>query len=237
MAGAKAGINGQINNNIITNGLVINIDPSYPKSFIPGDSNAKNLSANFNNDGAIEGDGDTSLGVNRSFNYDGVDEYIDFADSSNFDFGNTFTWNYWFRFTNHDTFRALLTQGYTNSSGQNNVTSISSGGESKWNVRDQGDRVNIGSVSADVWYHQGCTCNGSNLILYLNGIQAGTGTATVNYSDSTDNKIIYGGYQNPQSALKYYFYGQLGPLLVYNRTLNAAEILQNYQAQKERFGL
>jgi hypothetical protein len=29
----------------------------------------------------------------------------------------------------------------------------------------------------------------------------------------------------------------MGPLLVYNRTLNAAEILQNYQAQKERFGL
>jgi hypothetical protein len=73
--------------------------------------------------------------------------------------------------------------------------------------------------------------------MYLNGVQAGTGTGTVNYSASTNNRIIYGGYQNPQYLNKTYFYGQMGPLLVYNRTLNAAEILQNYQAQKERFGL
>ena len=237
MAGVKTGISGQINNNIVTDGLVINIDPSYPKSFIPGDSNAKNLSANFNNNGAIEGDGDTSLGVNRSFNYDGIDEYIDFADSSNFDFGNTFTWNYWFRVTNRDSFRPLLTQGYTNSSSQNNLSQITSDGENTWNIRDQGTRVNVGSVSTNVWYHQGCTCNGSNLIMYLNGIQAGTGTATINYSASTNNRIIYGGYQNPQDNLKYYFYGQMGPLLIYNRKLEASEVTQNYQAQKERFGL
>ncbi len=237
MAGIKSGINGQINNNIVTDGLVINIDPSYPKSFIPGDSNAKNLSANFNNNGAIEGDGDTSLGVNRSFNYDGIDEYIDFADSSNFDFGNTFTRNYWFRVTNHDNLRPLVMQGYTNSSGQNNPSSITSDGENVWNFRGQGNRINLGSVSTNVWYHQGCTCNGSNLIMYLNGIQAGTGTGTVNYSASTNNRILYGGNQNPQYLNKSYFSGQLGPLLVYNRTLSASEILQNYQAQKERFGL
>ena len=81
----KSGIHGQINNNIVTDGLVINIDPSYPKSFIPGDSNAKNLSANFNNDGAIEGDGDTSLG-GEDFDNVLIDHLVaEFKKEQNFD--------------------------------------------------------------------------------------------------------------------------------------------------------
>jgi hypothetical protein len=29
----------------------------------------------------------------------------------------------------------------------------------------------------------------------------------------------------------------MGPVQIYNRALSAGEVLQNYQAQKERFGL
>jgi hypothetical protein len=31
--------------------------------------------------------------------------------------------------------------------------------------------------------------------------------------------------------------GNIGPVQFYNRALSAGEVLQNYQAQKERFGL
>ena len=34
-----------------------------------------------------------------------------------------------------------------------------------------------------------------------------------------------------------YWNGQIGPIQIYNRALSASEVLQNYQAQKERFGL
>jgi hypothetical protein len=33
------------------------------------------------------------------------------------------------------------------------------------------------------------------------------------------------------------FNGKLGPVQIYNKALSAGEVLQNYQAQKERFGL
>ena len=43
MAGIKSGINGQINNNIVTDGLIFYVDPAYKKSYPGSGSTIKNL--------------------------------------------------------------------------------------------------------------------------------------------------------------------------------------------------
>ena len=78
MAGDKTGISGQINNNIVTDGLVFYVDPAYKKSWTGPDSSTVNdlISTPI---GSIINDTSGSYGINESFAFDGTDDYIDFG--------------------------------------------------------------------------------------------------------------------------------------------------------------
>jgi hypothetical protein len=45
---------------------------------------------------------------------------------------------------------------------------------------------------------------------------------------------VFGGFNGVRG---YYYNGNIGTVKVYNRALSAAEVAQNYNAQKSRFGL
>ena len=93
------------------------------------------------------------------------------------------------------------------------------------------------STPLNNWYYAGFTYNGTNLVGYVNGASAVTsGTIArstpganlyyaiaaadaTNLGDGTAANMRFGGMQ------------------VYNTALSAADVLQNYNAQKSRFGL
>jgi hypothetical protein len=93
------------------------------------------------------------------------------------------------------------------------------------------------STPLNNWYYMGFTFNGTILTGYVNGVSAVTsGTITrstpgaslfyavaaadgTNLGDGTASNMRFGGMQ------------------VYNTALSAADVLQNYNAQKSRFGL
>ena len=81
MAGAKTGINGQINNNIVTNGLVLSYDAAYKKSYPRSGTTTFNLAS-----GSLDAtiDGAIWYGTNptSSFNFDGIDDKIIIAPST-----------------------------------------------------------------------------------------------------------------------------------------------------------
>jgi hypothetical protein len=70
--------------------------------------------------------------------------------------------------------------------------------------------------------------------VYINNSLVGT------YATST-NSIVYGGggisigKQGPWDI--YYFNGNIGQTMVYNRALTSTEVTQNFNATKSRFGL
>jgi hypothetical protein len=76
------------------------------------------------------------------------------------------------------------------------------------------------------------TYNGSSVNLYVNGVPDSSfaRSGTINTSNST----IYIGYSGYASE---YFNGRIAICQLYNKALTATEILQNYNAQKGRFGL
>ena len=68
------------------------------------------------------------------------------------------------------------------------------------------------------------TLDGSIVRLYENGNQINTGSQTVNPGSNSTNVFIAKD-NNPL-----YFPGRVASVKIYNRTLTASEVLQNYNA-------
>ena len=77
------------------------------------------------------------------------------------------------------------------------------------------------------------TYNGSTLNLYHNGVFQSTGTLGGNIFRNTGVITLLGYHQGDS----YPWLGNIYSAKIYNRALTAAEILQNYNATKTRFGL
>jgi len=89
------------------------------------------------------------------------------------------------------------------------------------------------TVSVNTWYNITFTCNGTISILYLNGVNVGT---SANIPSGWGNYNYFGHLTGGVSNSEY-FKGYINAGQIYNRSLSAAEVLQNFNATKGRFGL
>ena len=88
-----------------------------------------------------------------------------------------------------------------------------------------------GTVSVDTWYHVALTYNASSGVTvgYLNGVQQGT----INFTSNITFDSIPFNLCRSQAGV--YFDGSVALSRCYNRALTQDEVLQNYNAQKNRF--
>ena len=86
-----------------------------------------------------------------------------------------------------------------------------------------------GTVPYDEWTHIITTWDGSVIRHYANGSIAWTDSSTS--SGTSENMYQIAGYSGRK------FKGKLASLSVYEKTLSAEEVMQNYNAKKSRFGL
>ena len=87
------------------------------------------------------------------------------------------------------------------------------------------------SVVLNEWYHMVGTSSGSTHTLYVNGVNMGTASNSSTFHSSTSPYKI--GYGNTHTIHK----GNVSNCRIYNRGLSEAEVKQNYNALKGRFGL
>jgi hypothetical protein len=90
------------------------------------------------------------------------------------------------------------------------------------------------TINSDTWYHTILTYDGSSVALYLNGtlVASSTTSGSLSYADGGNLNI---GRKNSFDGE--YIQGKVSIARVYNRALSRAEITQNYNAIKSRFGL
>jgi len=106
-------------------------------------------------------------------------------------------------------------------------------------VQEPGDKrtaVNDGgSLSAGVWYNIVFNYESSQYNIYINNTLKSTtiGSSTGNVPLITDPDFIY---LNSVEGTSDYLDSSLSTCMIYNRALTAAEMLQNYNATKGRFG-
>jgi hypothetical protein len=84
------------------------------------------------------------------------------------------------------------------------------------------------------WNNIVATYNGSQKKIYVNGILRATQNATGTVTQNTTGPAFVGVYGNFGG---YFFNGRIAQTSVYNRALSDNEVLQNYNAQKSRFGI
>ena len=215
--------------NIVEDGLVFLIDPMNPRSWTgPDSSTVNNLSSNTT--GAIYNDTSGSYGDNSSFTFDGIDSYIDtnfLPPTSN----NSRTISLWFKIDNA-TFRNLLGYGASATNQAFDICLHPTLPSSGYNI---GMHLYGTSVLAsttftpDVWKNYTITYDGTTLRGYGDGVAANTSTNTVNTSTASNCLIAKGAYNLTPYG------GDISSIQIYNRTLSAQEVKQNYNALKGRF--
>tara|TARA_B110000495_G_C22934014_1_gene546107 strand:- start:17 stop:1162 length:1146 start_codon:yes stop_codon:yes gene_type:complete len=87
------------------------------------------------------------------------------------------------------------------------------------------------NLSQNIYYHVVATVSGSTSKIFVNGVQAASGTISTRIQSTSDLRI---GWRVDGFAATN---GEIPLTKIYNRALTAAEILQNFNATKSRFGL
>jgi hypothetical protein len=85
------------------------------------------------------------------------------------------------------------------------------------------------ALSTGVWHQLVVVRNITNISWYKNGVSLGSTTT----SDGVNIVSSIGSYIGGTYALD----GNIASVQIYNKALSAQEVLQNYNAQKSRFGL
>jgi hypothetical protein len=222
--------------NIVTNGLVLALDASDPKSYIGSGTTWTDRSGLGNNGTLVNGVGYNS--TNRgSLVFDGVDDYVSetSALSDTFWRGN-WTASFWVNFDTLNTAgaeldRPLLHHGTSSNRGGLHLTQRNSRIHFGLFSDDlQGTRV----LSTGTWYNVVFTLNNSTGVKqnYLNGVldNSHTGGAYTGTGTNTriGGKVLFFGL---------FFDGFMSNCSFYNRVLTPQEISQNFNATRGRFGL
>jgi hypothetical protein len=227
---------------IITNGLVLSLDAANNKSYPRSGTTWTDLSGNSNTGTLINGP--TFSNVNGgSISFDGTNDYVNIANSTILQVADTFTVCAWIYATTLAARYAIFSTRVNNPAGcwQLEIGSTGDGSLSTNRIAFTGVATWISEtfdnvISTNRWFHicltkvNNATTGGT---FYINGAPV-TNRQTNAYtiSNNSDSKRI--ATSNGTSEL---FTGNISQTSLYNRSLTAAEVLQNYNATKSRFGL
>ena len=213
---------------IVTSGLLLALDAADKLSYPGSGTTWRNLASN--NFNCTLTNGPTFSGANMgSIVYDGADDSgtCNLVTSD----ANNVTMEAWFKATTlpgslilYNGNSATSGYGFTHGAcGATSTTLYVFFGGLNCNV------VSYAGMTTNVWYqavYTRTTTPSTSNILYINGISRSTNTSSNPNAPAGSTSIGTQGYQ-----------GNISIARIYNRALNATEVLQNYNATKNRYGL
>jgi hypothetical protein len=170
-----------------------------------------------------------------SLRFDGSDDYVDLGTNAALtSLTNNITVEAWIKIPISTNRYTIYGNGYSGTGMMFGTSANTPGGLEVYYPSIYVAYSTAGVLQPDVWQHVVYTRNGSGLnthAFYINGVSQ-TVTQTANGGDSwgTSGTNRYLGLRGGVM-----FNGQMSSVKVYSRALNAAEIAQNYEAQKSRF--
>ena len=230
---------GNITTDIIKNGLVFNIDPANRASYPKTGTSVENTI--FSSTGTMSSTGMFDASNREAFAFDGIGDYIDFADNPAYnitDAISVFGWMYvtldkstgqnQYLLSKQNLYDIFITHDLKVAFYAKNISSPAT--------------YSLSSISINNWFYVGGTydkdAGSNNTKVYINGVlsQEQTRTGTM----GTDNKPVrIGSYSNSGGggSSGWDMKGNIGITHIYNRALSSEEVLHNYNGLKSRFGL
>jgi hypothetical protein len=96
------------------------------------------------------------------------------------------------------------------------------------------------ALSYDTWYHMVLTYNGTTVKGYINGSEVASANVTYDspHDDGeTTQYLLFGAGTTTNMGDGSFYTGGLGEARIYNKALSPAEVLENYNTTKGRYGL
>jgi hypothetical protein len=210
---------------IITNGLVLCLDAANSKSYPGSGTTWTDLSGNGNTGTLVNGVGYNSSNLG-SLSFDGVNDYVGLPSINT---NSNFTLNFWTK-RSQNSFSPTLFSGNV-STGYLQIRNTST--EIiliKSFIENLGSFGSSTATTLNLIYNITITKSGTTFSAYVNGDFKNTLTSTQTFTTTSQSLGINSSNSEPYTGNIYQF-------SAYNRALTAAEIQQNYNALKSRFGL
>ena len=218
--------------NIVTDGLVYAMDAGSARSY-DGTTTLTDLISSTT--GTLT-NGVTYQSINGGvFDFDGVDQYISIpnANSPQFTTNQAFTISYTLKLNSiTGGFYAPIMKGSFGASYGHLILTDDLLVYTDSDSSPEYTFSNVFTNDLDEWVFITQTYDGNRIYLYRNGEFFGQSGTGIGFTVST--ATLYIGSNNSSG---YYLDGAMANLKMYNKALSAAEVTQNFNAQKSRFGL
>lgn len=234
-------------NTLITRGLVLYLDAADLNSYPGSGTTWYDLSTGAN-DGTLTNGPTFSSNNDGVIVFDGTDDYVNTGLPANTTFTSSsdFTIDCWFNMIGQgsDTVGTLIGgfnfQGY----GLYWYESITNTLHVVAQMRTATEVLSLDydPISTNTWYHatQVYSSSSNTHILYLNGSSVRSGNAASDaYNTNLNGYFITIGSDDEAGGTRAesFLDGKISNVKIYNRALSADEVLQNFNAVKDRFGL
>jgi hypothetical protein len=218
--------------NIITNGLVLSLDAANTKSYPGSGTTWRDLSGN-NNSGSLVNGPTFNSANGGSIVFDGNDDYISISQNIN---PPNITLEFFYKALISTPYEYLISNARDCCGPQNGYELHIVNGVPRfsiWNSTQLG--LNGTTTLINQIYHITATYDGLQLKIYQDSVLTSMINSTLGIGSSPSFNLAIGGMGfNPAV---YNLTGNIYVGRVYNRALTAAEISQNFNATKTRFGL
>ncbi len=214
--------------NIVTSGLVLQLDAANTKSYPGSGTTWRDLSGNGNN-GTLTNSPTFSSANGGIFTFNGTNQFINCGNNSSIQI-TVGTISAWVRTTTPGaSFRSIIAKQSAWGLFFNDGILVTY----DWgNAQTRTTGLNIAN---GIWNHTAMTFTqtvgtpSNNAIIYLNG--ASVLTTTIKHSNHNVNLQI------AEANANQFLNGNIASAQIYNRALSATEVLQNYNGTKSRFGI
>ena len=218
---------------IVQSGLVLNLDAGVSNSYPGTGTTWADLSGNGFNSTLVNGVGYNTTNGGRLV-FDGVDDTVTGVHSASLDLTGSVTCEAWFRLTNTrtDWVRVL---GKGDSTNRTYGLWYNQSTSAFLYQRYGSSNIGIGysaTVELNTWYHLVGTSSGTSHVMYLNGVIRGSTTSGSTFFSSTNPYTIA-----KADTMHTFHVGEIAVARIYNRGLSLAEVLQNFNATRSRYGI
>lgn len=205
---------------VVTSSLLIRFEPS---NYVDGASWSNLGSLGATRNATIEAGSPVRNSERNGIILNGTTNFL----FSNPALGNAWTVSFWFKRTrNINTSACIITQVWNNATTNMTAYITGSGSNLAGGYLTGGGVPRIGTAVGlllNRWYQITYTWNGSNIITYVDGVVNSQIAQSVIPTDSGSNYRI-----GRRWDLTDYVIGEIGQLLMYNRTLTQSEVIQNF---------
>lgn len=229
---------------IVTNGLVLNLDAGFIPSYPTTGTTWYDIGPNILN-GTLTNGPTFSSANSGSIVFDGTNDYVKISNTvpTSLQIGqNDFTIDFWVYPSNTSAYSICGNLQDSNGTGYYWVI-INSTFTGLHTVQFGTEPVpackfGTTALAANQWYNIILSRTGTSLICYINGSVYGNTANLPTFNGTTSTEFLIGISKSIGNYSAYPLNGRLANLKIYNQKgFTSAEALQNYNAQKGRYGL